>query len=138
MKHIRMLLIGLTLAAPLALASSADAATLSVSREIRVTAIVAPKRTVIVDETNRIIEIASNTEEDVKPTIYLSKPSKENERELTDELYKQYRRLIPEGTAKVGILYRPVQTVLKQETRSNSPINTSIIGSLLARPPRLF
>ncbi len=129
-----MLLIGLAVAAPLALGSRVDAATVSVSREIHVTAIVAHTRTVIVDETNRIIEIASNTEEDVKPTIYMTKPSKENKRELTDDLYKQYRRLIPEGTAKVGILYRPVQTVLKHETRPSSPI----IGSLLARPPRLF
>ncbi len=85
---------------------TASAATLSVSREIHVTARVLPKRTVIINYAGQITEIASNTEDDVTPDVYLIKPSPDSKRSLTPEIMKQYRTHVPKGTNKYGILYK--------------------------------
>ncbi len=107
MKHIirlNALVIALLVAA--LTGGTASAASFTISREIHVTARVLPKRTVIINYAGQITEIASNTEEDVIPDVYLVKPGKDSKLPLTPELMKQYRTHVPKGTQKYGILYK--------------------------------
>lgn len=115
MKHFRtiaILVLALAITAPAAPAfavpgvtGQTSAAPGPASGKIYITAIVAPKRTIIVNETGKIVEIASNTEQDVVPVVYIGKPTVESKRTLSVDLYRQYRTLVPEGIDTVGILY---------------------------------
>ncbi len=128
MKQIRsILVIAIALVIPVIQGSAAAAASYSVSREIHVTARVLPKRTVIIDHAGHITEIASNTEEDVKPDVYLVTPSKANKRPLTEAVYKEYLRHVPKGTAKAGILYRQSDPVTARLSFANRQIFSSYI-----------
>lgn len=112
MKHLRPLAITTAVLSFTVLTPAASVVALppgSVSREIHITAIVAPKRTVIINSTGQIKEIASNTEQDVMPDVYVGKPTVQSKIALTDELYREYRRYVPQGTTSVGIIYPTLQ-----------------------------
>lgn len=75
------------------------------TQELIVTATVTPKRRIVVDTAGRIVRIVSNTTEDVRPDVYTFDIAPRNATKLTDGIYKEYRRLVPEGTGSAGILY---------------------------------
>ena len=77
----------------------------SITQEIRVTARVLPQRHITIDATGAIIKITSNTVEDVKPEVFTNIDTPANKRNLTPEIYRQYRSRIPAGTTKSGVLY---------------------------------
>jgi hypothetical protein len=77
----------------------------SITQELHVSARIPAHRDIILDVSGRIIQISSNTSEDVTPQVYLLEGTPKNRRPLTAELYKEYRRSVPEGTAKYGVLY---------------------------------
>lgn len=85
---------------------SVSAASEAATGQIRVKARVLPHHTITLDEQGAIKQIASNTTEDVtEPRVYLLTPVAVNQQPLTPEIYEEYRRLVPPGTSKVGILY---------------------------------
>lgn len=96
----------IALAVPLVFGGQVSAAGQSIAQELQVTATVPHHRDIIVDSTGNILEITSNTPEDVEPKVYFESVSDTNRRPLTPELYKQYREFVPEGTAKYGVLYQ--------------------------------
>lgn len=84
-----------------------SAAALSSAQTITVTAVVPAHRDIIIDGNGNITEIVSNTKDDVTPVVFLGEDgSEKNKRPLTDEIYDKYRKLVPAGTAKYGILYK--------------------------------
>lgn len=84
----------------------AETETLSASQQIVVTAVVPSHRDIILDNTGHIVEIDSNTLEDVTPLAYHYSATPGNQVELTAKLLSTYRQLVPEGTAKYGVLYK--------------------------------
>lgn len=85
---------------------NAVAETLSTTQELHVRAVVPGHRDVVVDTKGQIMEITSNTLEDTTPTVYFMKIDEKTQRPLTSELMTAYRKLVPEGTAKYGVLYK--------------------------------
>lgn len=79
--------------------------TLASTRELKVTAVVPGHGDIVINTRGDILEITSNTLEDVPPQVYLNKNTPRNKKELTAELYKEYRKKVPEGTAEYGKLY---------------------------------
>lgn len=100
-------------------AASVSAETISVSHKITITASVAPAHYVIIDEYGSIIDITSNTAEDVTPRIFLNSVKKGNERPLTKEIYAQYREIVPLGQGKMGHLYKKGAATQARLPRSN-------------------
>lgn len=125
LKHV--LLIFSLLALPVLLTGTAMAATQTITREIQVSAVVPDRRDVVVDLTGNIVRITSNTPSDVLPSVYLLENAPENAVPLTPELYEQYRRLVPEGTAKYGVLY-------ERTARLASAPDLLPVSALLVRP----
>jgi hypothetical protein len=81
----------------------------SITQEIHVTAVVPSHRDIVLDYRGNISQIFSNTKDDVTPDAYRGSVSPGNKRPLSPELYAQYRKLVPVGTARYGTLYkRPV------------------------------
>lgn len=106
MKQVRNIIV-LSMALMLPLVSGGTVAVAeSITHEIQVTAIVPARRDILVDKKGQIVQITSNTTEDVTPTVYAGNVSEKNKQQLTAEIYEQYREHIPEGTAKYGILYQ--------------------------------
>jgi hypothetical protein len=96
--------------APLVASTAAQAAPSqpgpgSIVQELHVTAVVPGHRDIVLDLHGNIQKIYSNTTADVTPTVYTLEISDTNRQLLTDELFEAYRRLVPEGTAKYGVLY---------------------------------
>jgi hypothetical protein len=112
----------LTLLVPLFTSGQVFAATLSSTQELHVTATIPSHRDIIIDSKGQIVSITSNTPEDVQPDVYLLSPEPNNQKPLTDTLYKQYRKYVPEGTAKYGVLYQRsvLATLLKPQLSVNS------------------
>lgn len=107
MQYVRgLILLSISLALPLLYGSQARAATEPIVQELHVTAVVPHHRDIIIDQTGTILEIASNTTKDVRPTVYLGSIAPKNKKPLTDKLYKQYRQHVPIGTADYGVLYQ--------------------------------
>lgn len=75
---------------------------------------------VVINEQSEIIEIVSNTTEDVNPKIYLNKISKELELSASPEVLERYRQLVPAGSSKVGVLYR--KSILEPSLRISDEI----------------
>ncbi len=114
MKQIRSItMLALMLLIASVYSDQASAATLSASQQITVTGRVPPMINIIVDQSGQIIEITSNTTDDVTPNVYLLSLTAGNQRALTTPLYKEYRAHVPAGTRQYGILYKrspPVAT----------------------------
>lgn len=86
-------------------AGMASAQTLTASGKIHLRGVVVPAHYVIVDDQGTIIKIISNTKEDTVPLVFSAKIDKANARPLTDDIYKQYQKLVPTGTSHQGTLY---------------------------------
>lgn len=84
----------------------AHASSKPIMQELRVTAVVPAHRDIIVDLSGRIIKITSNTREDVAPTVYTLDINDSNRSPLTEEMYANYRKLVPQGTDRTGVLYQ--------------------------------
>jgi len=67
---------------------SAD--TLSVSQTIHITGVVPPMRNIVVDSQGNILEITSNTPENVTPNVFLGSMQEGNETSLTAAILKDY------------------------------------------------
>ncbi len=67
---------------------------------------VLPTHFVIINEDGDILQIISNTTEDVKPRIFVDKIAADTEVPLTDDVYVFYQYYVPPGTSKVGVLYK--------------------------------
>lgn len=60
---------------------------------------------ITLDGAGDIILITSNSTEEVVPRVFNGTVSKASEVPLTDEIYREYRKLVPEGQATIGVLY---------------------------------
>lgn len=80
----------------------------AIAHEIHITARVKPVRTVIVNDQNVIIEIASNTAEAAEIQVFRGSVAAANAAALTPEIQAQFDRLVPPGSATVGVLYKQV------------------------------
>jgi hypothetical protein len=87
-------------------AAPVSAGTISASGKITITAVVAPEHYIIVDNSNTITEIISNTVQDTAPLAFKDKIIKGNELQLTPEIYAQYNKLIKPGKSYIGIMYK--------------------------------
>jgi|GEM_PF-6844864 len=65
-----------------------------------------PAQYILVDGQGKILEIGSNTYQDVVPQVFLNQPSSGIEQPLTPEIYAQYRNFVPAGKSHPGILYK--------------------------------
>ena len=74
--------------------------------EIQVTGRVLPMHSVVVDSNGIVLEILSNTYEDVLPRVFVDRISLETEIPLNDAVKTQYNALVPQGSSKVGSLYK--------------------------------
>lgn len=92
---------------------------------LKVSGIVLPAQQVVVDEQGTIIEISSNTTHDVMPEVYLNKIAKENARDMTPEIYQQYRRLVPPGHSHVGTLYKHTPIIPLEPAFQTTPYKLS-------------
>ena len=96
------------------------------THEITVTAIVPSHRDIILDKQGKITEIDSNTKEDVSPDVYSLKYAPENQRPLSADMLAQYRKYVPAGTAKYGVLYkRPASASILSV--SNQPLTSPFL-----------
>jgi hypothetical protein len=84
-----------------------------------------PKHTVIVDSNNRIKEVASNTTENVVPVIYREQVAPDTQVALSNEIYAQYKSVVPQGSSKAGILYKA------NEPTSSNKSGLSIMSVLI-------
>lgn len=100
----------------------APGSTSSITRELRVRALVPGHRDIILDLSGRISKIISNTPEDLTPDVYLLDTIDENQQPLTDSLLQEYRKLVPVGTAKYGVLY-------DRQTQPRAQFITSVVAS---------
>jgi sugar (pentulose or hexulose) kinase len=66
---------------------------------------VLPTHYVVINAQGNILQIISNTTEDVTPRVYIERITKETEVPLTDEINQAYQKEVPKGSSKVGILY---------------------------------
>lgn len=95
--------------------------------QLDVTGRVIPVQSVIINNEGAIIQILSNTTEDVEPRVYLNQINPDSRVDLTDKVRDEYRKLVPAGSAKVGTLYdissqpRPVEEVLNSRISSILP-----------------
>lgn len=92
-----------TLSIPIATVS---AQTTSPTNTIIVTAQILPNHYVTIDQYGNILEISSNTDQDVTPRVFVNSVEKANEVPLTDDVFVFYRDLVPTGSSKVGVLYK--------------------------------
>ncbi|MBA3758747.1 hypothetical protein H0X10_03895 [Candidatus Saccharibacteria bacterium] len=109
MKQMGILGIVLVFAVVALLPATAGAETFSISQNIEVRARVAATHTIILDDDDTILEISSNTTEEAVPRVFRNLIAKESVLPLTDEIYAQYRKLVPEGTGRAGLLYKYYQ-----------------------------
>jgi len=93
---------------------------------VTITAVVAPVRTILVDNNLRIIQIESNTPLNVTPSVYKGTYTSKQV-SLTPSINKQYKAIINRvNTRKTGIIY-------SYNPRFTSPtvINHSILKKLI-------
>ncbi|HSX36526.1 MAG TPA: hypothetical protein VLG13_00155, partial [Patescibacteria group bacterium] len=86
-------LVLLFVVAPLG-AGQASADSMSVSVEIHITGIVPAMRNIVVDARGNIIEITSNTPDNVTPKVYLGSLQNGNEVPLTTAIQKDYEQKV--------------------------------------------
>jgi len=92
-----------------------------ITQEIHISATVPDRRHIILSPAGNIIKITSNTPNDVMPEAFVRDDTPENQVPLTPELLAAYRKLVPVGTAKYGILYE--QPTMRVILTSSSPAN---------------
>jgi hypothetical protein len=82
--------------------AAAGAQTISVSQTITITATVAPKRSIVVNDKGQMTKIYSNTDQNVEPGVYLNDVPGES-RPLTPELKKQYDDIMAKQKKVIGV-----------------------------------
>jgi hypothetical protein len=97
-------------------AATASADTLSVSQTITVTAVVAPARSIIVDQSGQILTILSNTEDPVMPNVYMG-TIHGSQQSLTPALQKQYTAILAAHKgSQIGTIYafqpKPITSIV--------------------------
>ena len=97
---------------------------------ITVSGKVLPAQHIILDSTGEISEILSNTDQDVIPKVYVGRIANETQVQLTDEIYKSFKELVPDGSSKVGTLYKR-DLVPKPEEKRGPIFSTMITQQLL-------
>ena len=86
---------------------SVSADTVTSTQQIKITAVVAEARYVVVDSQNQIQEIITNSyNANVVPTVYQDLVRQKNSRPLTVELQRQCDALLKGKAIKPGILYK--------------------------------
>lgn len=98
----KLLTTGMMLFVLLAAPLPAAAQTVSVSRTVTITAKVANKRSIIINNQGQIIKIYSNTAMNVEPQVYVNEAWQE-ERPLTEELKLHYQAIIEDQENLVGV-----------------------------------
>lgn len=74
--------------------------------QLEVKARVLPVHTIIVDEQGIIEQIFSNTPKDnATPRVYRVSIAAANEQPITPQVDAAYRRLVPAGQSRIGLLY---------------------------------
>jgi hypothetical protein len=73
-----------------------------------VNAVILPHRYIVVDAKGNILEIDSNTSQDVLPEVFLGTIAVGHKQSLDDTLYKQYQQILAArpGPHGVGVLYK--------------------------------
>jgi hypothetical protein len=139
MRVLRMLSIVISVLVFLHSSAVVKAAPSSNNNQLQVTARVRSAHHVIIDSEGNVIEILSNTTEDVIPKVYLEKISSETEQPLTDEIMQHYRKLVPLGKSKIGVLYRKsiLDSSLKIESDLQAVIESPAAQTILAISTRL-
>lgn len=100
-------------------------------QQLHTTARVLPAQHIVVNEQGAIVEILSNTTEDVLPKVYLNRISKNTEQPLTPAIHEQYRLLVPKGASRVGVLYR--KSILTPSLRIGNEITTILNQSKMGK-----
>lgn len=106
--------------------SSAAAETVSASSQLHIYAQVTARQAITVNLAGEIVQIASNTTEDIAPRVYVGSVLPENEIPLTNAVYVAYRQYVPAGSAHPGILYE----------NQNDTVLSSMIRVYLATVPK--
>lgn len=119
-----LLFLAILAVAPAVGVEAAPATTLTVNGgQLEVKARVLPIHTIVVDEKGAIERIYSNTAEDnATPRVYRVSIAAANEQPLTTELQAAYRRLMPAGQSRIGLLYErnPLTVILGAPPVSSS------------------
>ncbi len=93
----------------------------SASVNIEVRGVIAPARSIVVDEQGSITQILSNTNENVSPVVYRLKIDSANQLPLTSDLARQYNQVLSRAGSKlIGVLY--------QRPANSAPLNLSTIA----------
>src|SRR4051794_30785062 len=106
MRHGRLFLAVFTILATAIFGSSASAETLSISHKIKITAVVLPATYILTNSSGQILEIGSNTTQDVAPQVYVNRIDSSNMKPLEPNVYKEFRKLVPSGQVHPGVLYK--------------------------------
>lgn len=103
MKRVGALLVSIMLVG-VAIAPSASAETLQVNGgKLQVSAQVNPVHSIVVDHNGVIQQIASNTNGTASLKVFLNDYNQESQ--LSPEIQTQYDRILPNGTAFIGVVY---------------------------------
>lgn len=82
--------------------ATAAAENVSVTQVITVTAVVAPMRSIVVNDQGQMIKIYSNTDQDITPKVYLN-TAPGPQKTLTPELQAQYAKIISTKKNLIGV-----------------------------------
>lgn len=105
---------------PLLATGSVQAAQKSNTQELSVTATILPMRHIVIDTAGRIVRITSNTRDDVQPQVYIGDDTPGNEQPINTSIMQSYRRLVPAGSQKIGVLYQ--RGVVTTASQQNNPM----------------
>jgi hypothetical protein len=101
-----ILLLAILAFAPTVSGGNVSAAPVTVNGgQLEVKARVLPVHTIVVDEQGVITQIFSNTEGEATPRVYRLSIIAANEQPMTPEIQDEYRRLLPTGSGRIGVLY---------------------------------
>ena len=83
-----------------------DAEAVPPKQQLHTSGRVVASQSIIVDDQGTIIQILSNTTEDVVPKVYLLTIGSSTQQPMTADIFAQYRKHVPEGKSRVGVLYQ--------------------------------
>lgn len=86
--------------------ASASAASLSASGQITITARVAPTHYIIVDDSDEIIELVSNTSGPAEIEVFRGSVKLGNQINLNPKIETRYRVILDAQHLRMGVLYR--------------------------------
>lgn len=83
-----------------------QAETMHPKQQLHTSGRVVASQSIVVDGQGIVTQIFSNSTEEVIPKVYLLTISPQSRLELTPEILAQYRKHVPLGKARVGVLYQ--------------------------------